>query len=591
MSTLQPSEFARAFSEAVETARHRLDKLKKELAHDCGMRPDRFSHLQSGMRRPTHKEVVQIGRGLRLDEAATNRLLETAGFPPLSSEEDQAEDVSELVGRLPEPERPIARAEIEHDLQLVRRAWALYGSWQAENQARDWADASGRRADGIELYWELRAMAARVLGQVNLAAAAASPHLNRLAEAEQQCQEGLEAVTTSGSRPFQVMLLARLASIRRLRSDYEGAGHLYERALGVIDDWRRDDGAPARQRRDNEAWRVHWTARVRRMQGTLELFKGQPADALGRLETSLEHFKSSRHRDELAQVCYGLGWAHGLRGDVERAASWDRRGLEHAMEHNRATGREDQRSLLQGHLYLGGDYLDLQDLPRARAHLEQAQRLAGQRSLSQYHEVGRVHLLLGKLQMLEGDFERAHATLRTALEFFSAREEQVLLATAHNAMGDLYLRMGQGSLHRALDGYQRALRAARASRPPNTYYECAALVNICRVRVREALPGPELAGVDPASETGQPVEKLLVSTRELGRLHGYRNHRARLAVVQADWALRRGDRDTAVRLADDAIHMAHNFSPQLLSEVHADLAGIGLPRELTVVVVRGDDEG
>src|SRR5262249_9518282 len=152
---------------------------------------------------------------------------------------------------------------------------------------------------------------------VNLTVSAADPHLNRLAEAEARCEEGLEAAVVAGSGPFEVMLLTRLASIKRLRSDYAGACGLYERALQVLDALAAENAADASRPFERQVWRTHWRARIQRMQGVLELFQGHPQRALRELEASLEHFRDSEHWEELSQVSYGLGWAHGLRGDVE----------------------------------------------------------------------------------------------------------------------------------------------------------------------------------------------------------------------------------------------------------------------------------
>src|SRR5437879_5861493 len=95
--------FAKAFRQAVTDATQRLGKLKKELARDSDMRADRFSHLQSGLRRPTHREVLRIAKGLRLNEAATNRLLEAAGFGRLSRPPAELRTASDLVSGLGEP--------------------------------------------------------------------------------------------------------------------------------------------------------------------------------------------------------------------------------------------------------------------------------------------------------------------------------------------------------------------------------------------------------------------------------------------------------------------------------------------------------
>jgi tetratricopeptide (TPR) repeat protein len=578
------SAFVAQLEDLVAEATRDRRKLKKQLASDFRMRPDRLSHLLAGRRRPTEQEVLDISRGLRLDEPRTRRLREAAGFrsPAGGPEVGPVVDVLDRLGSI---EQAVARDEMELDLALVRQAWGHYVDSQARNQARDWGDASQRHREGLELYWRLRATAARFLGQVHLAASAADPHVNRVAEAEARCEEGLQAATMARSRPFEVMLMARLASIRRLRSDYEAAGKLYERALEALDGWAAEDDRDA-SRPANEAWRDHWRARIQRMQGVLELFQGHPARALRKLETSRVHFERDGHLEELAQVCYGLGWAHGLRGDLEEAASWDRRGLEYTELGNRNRGREDERSLLQGHLYLGGDYLDLDDLANARDHLENARDLAQRPHLSQYHEVGRVHLLLGKLEMGEGSFERAQPHLQTALDFFGGREERTLLATAHNTMGDFHLLQGGLHLQRAIDHYARALAAARACRPSNAYYECAALVNLCRARIGAGLPAAELSSQrdgPSGSEREWDVDTVITHARELSRMHRYLNHRSRLAVLEAEWARRRGDDVAARDAARTALHAAHNFSVHLLSKVSSELSMLGLPHRLSDV--------
>jgi tetratricopeptide (TPR) repeat protein len=576
-----PADFASVFREAITEAQARLGgKLKKELARDCGLRPDRFSHLQSGLRRPSRQDVLGIVRGLRLDEAAAGRLLRAAGFPPLSEQSVALDEAAGVADRLGDPERALAQFEVEADLARIRRAWLHYVTVQSHNQDRQWAGASDLHDQGMEHYWALRAMAARYLAQVSQATATARAHLNRLPEAEARCHEGLAAARASGSMPFQVMLLTRLGSIQRLRSNYEGAEKRYEEALAILESWASSgDDATGR------AWRAHWTARIQRMQGWLELFLGHPRRALEKLEASLSHFKRVRHRYELAQVCYGMGWANTLRGNVEAAISWNRQGLDHAVEHNRQSGRADDRSILQGNLYLGGDHLDVNDLATARRYLEEAARLGADRRLREYHEVGRVRLLLGRLETRERRWEAAHGHLRAALEFFDNQEEQVLIATAHNEFGDFFLASSGGrDIQRAAHHYQKALDAARASRPQSSYYECAALVNLARVRVRGGLASAELTGIRddlPNSESGWDVDRVIGKARAIGGEHGYRNHLARLAVVEAELALQRGDLAGASRAAGDALHVAHNFSLLVLGEVREQLRGLGgLPEEL-----------
>ena len=168
----------------------------------------------------------------------------------------------------------------------------------------------------------------------------------------------------------------------------------------------------------------------------------------------------------------------------------------------------------------------------------------------------------------------------------------MLLATAHNEMGDFHLRQGGHHLQRALDHYSRALVAARATRPPNTYYECAALVNICRAHIRAGLPAAELVtrrdGPLRSEEIGD-VQTLIAEARMLGQTHRYRQHLARLAVLEAEWALKRGDQPSAQRAAGAAIHLAHNFSPHLLNEVSVDLNRLALPHGLAGVLLADAD--
>lgn len=580
--------FAKPFREAVDNALRRTGKLKKQLASDCGMRADRFSHLQSGSRKPTYDEVLKIGHGLRLDGATVDGLLVAAGYPRQALQPGQAPDGPVLVRRLGEPERGVARAEIDQDMALVRSAWDHYVGLQSDVEAHEWERARAGYDKGIDLYWRLRAMAARFLAQVNLAAAAAEPHLNRLVEAEAKCVEGIQAAEIGRSRPFEIMLLTRHASIKRLRSDYGEAARLYDRALSTIDAWTGEDSRDSPGYTNRQAWRAHWTARIQRIYGVLELFKGNPTEAMHRLKPSLEHFKNGDHLDELAQVYYGLGWANGLLGHLERAASYDQQGLSCAQRHNQVIAREDDRALLQGHLYLGGDFLDLGELPDARTHLEEAAKVAQHEGLRPYHEVGRVHLLRGELEMKSGALDHAFPHLQTGLEFFSSREEQGLLSAAHNYMGDYYLLRGGADIPRALMHYSRALRAARSCRPPNPYYECAALLNMCRIRIQHDLPAPERAHQDPP-EVEWDVDGLLGQARALARAHGYRNHRGRLALLEAESALKRGDRANAERAAVDASAIAHNFSAHLLGEVRSQLRRMGLP-DLTDAPVAAPDE-
>jgi tetratricopeptide (TPR) repeat protein len=344
--------------------------------------------------------------------------------------------------------------------------------------------------------------------------------------------------------------------------------------LEVLKTWAVESVASGHHRPQEVNLRAHWRARIQRMQGTLELHHGRPVRALQRLGASLKHFEASEHWEELSQVCYALGWAHGLLGDVMQAISWDRHGLEYAELWNRTSGRDNSRLLLQGQLYLGGHYLDVNDFARSRDHLQQADALAQAPRLGQYSDVGRVSLLLGRLSIREGKLEQAHPHLQTALDFFAGRPEHGILAAVHNVMGDFYLANGGPHRQNALDHYSLALVATRARRAPNTYYECAAMFNICRARIgadREASAG---------SEGAHGVETLLGRACKIGHAHQYHNHLARLAVLQAEWALQNGNASAARKAAQEAVHQANAFGRHLLTEVCNYLGSLGLPHSL-----------
>jgi transcriptional regulator with XRE-family HTH domain len=85
MSDERSVSFAACFTGLLEDACRRLGKQKKELAFSSGVRPDYFSKLQRGDRRPHDPDVViRIAAALHLDLSATNHLLEAAGFQPLA---------------------------------------------------------------------------------------------------------------------------------------------------------------------------------------------------------------------------------------------------------------------------------------------------------------------------------------------------------------------------------------------------------------------------------------------------------------------------------------------------------------------------
>jgi tetratricopeptide (TPR) repeat protein len=582
-----PSAFAALLRTTITDACRRTGKLKKELARDCGVRPDRLSHLQNGLRKPAHREVMSIARGLGLDEHARSGLLEAAGFDPLTGHEIAPSSTAALLTRLSKPEQTVARAEAEQDVQVITQAWDLCIGVRIHNQVREWDDASRLNKHGDDHYWALQALAMRVRAQLCLADATSLQYQNRLAEAESKCVEGLVWATDVAAERFRAMLLTRLGSIKRVQSDYEEADGRYVEALAVLDDWERDDVGSDADHDARHAWRGYWRARVQRMRGLVELFKGRPQEALARIGPSFEHFKRSQHHDELAQVRYAQGWACGLRGEFEAAKSFNQLGLECARTHVEIGGHEDDRLLLQGHLYLGGNHLDLNELPPARNELERALEYTKRRRLIHYLDGGRVYRLLGKLEMKEKAWDRAHEHLQAALAFYSSHEERVLMATAHNAMGDFYLeRPGVAHRHRALDHYLKALDWARTSRPPNLYYQCASMLNIARARVMTGVPDVGTAdrrAMQVPSEAAWHFEALLDEIRRVGQTHGYRNHLARLAVVEAEYALILGDAARADTAAATALHLGNNFSPLLVAEVHGRLAGLGLTHELRSV--------
>ncbi len=578
----QSNVFARVFAEAVEFAGRRDGKLKKQLAAACDLRPDRFSHLLSGRRPPTNaRMVVQIARGLRLDDAWTNRLLEAAGFDPILS--PPTEGSAQLVSRLGEPERTIAQGEIERDIELIRGAWDHYVSLQSHIQAREWVDASNLFQYGLDQYWRLRAAAERYLAQVYFSAATSRYYTNRLREAQELCELGLDAARAADSRMFKAMLLVRLAGIERLHSDYTAAFQKYDAALEVLADWESQEQTAELSPRDREErreWRTHWQARIGRKRCSLLIQMGQPDMAERELKPIVEHFRRVGHHYELSQTLFGLGWAKSQLGDLDTAISIYAEGMEHAEAHSEARGHLDVLPLLRGRLYLGTSHIETGDLDRAREELVAAMQLADRPPLRDYQEAGRVYVQLGRLHLEKGEWAEARKHLIRALEFSAIREDKILLAQAHNVMGWYHLRAG-GPPHveRALDEYQRALAAARASRPSSRYYECAALVNICTARLRGGPPAVERVQRRPsAPEVEWEIDELIEATREIGRERGYFGHLARLALLEAEWALRGDDRERAGRAADDAHHCSRNYNRYLQRTVDRRLRDLGLPR-------------
>ncbi len=269
---------------------------------------------------------------------------------------------------------------------------------------------------------------------------------------------------------FQVMLLARMASIQRHRSQFEEAIGRYEEALQVLDDWEVSERTIDVGRgswHDRQDWRAHWLARIGRKRANVLLLMGQPREAERVLRPVIEHFRHGGHAYELAQTLFSLGWAKNSLGDLDAAVSLYRDGMQNAEAHSMAHP-EDRLPLLQGHLYLGSSSIDRGDVELAEVELRAALALADNAPLRDYREVGRVHQQLGRLHLVRDELVEARKQLTRAYEFCASREDKIQLAQTHNVMGAYQLAaQGPARVERAMRAFALALGAARACRPPS----------------------------------------------------------------------------------------------------------------------------
>jgi len=335
-----------------------------------------------------------------------------------------------------------------------------------------------------------------------------------------------------------------------------------------------------RDREEHHHWRMHWRARIGRKQGTTLIQMGRSDDAERELKQVVEYFRRVGHAYELSQTLFGLGWAKSQLGDVDAAHSLYLEGMEHAQAHSEARGYQDVVPSLRGHLYLGIIYIEQGELERAEAELKEALALADRPPLHVYQEAGRVYFQLGRLHLVRGQRPEALKHLVRALDFSATREDKILLSQTHNVMGWYHLGAGGPShAQRAMYEFGEALAAARASKPGSPYYECAALVNICTVRLRGGVGVVERApGRPPGAETEWEVGDLIQAAREIGRERGYFGHLARLALLEAEWALGQGYLERASGAADDAHLFARNYNRYLQRTVDLRLVELGLAR-------------
>ncbi|HUS16947.1 MAG TPA: AAA family ATPase [Chloroflexia bacterium] len=184
------------------------------------------------------------------------------------------------------------------------------------------------------------------------------------------------------------------------------------------------------------------TARLHRLQGTLQLMLGNYPAAIARLESVLPILKAGgaiRDWDEASRM---LGLAHQLQGHLDKAGEYFEQVLYAAQL------RGDQGKIVEARNALGYVALQQGNLPRAESHLRDAQAIIEQRNL----QVALPPVLnsLGDTFRARGDTQTAEGLYARSREL-SARNEQALeLGQALCGLAELALTAGASDQAKAL---------------------------------------------------------------------------------------------------------------------------------------------
>ncbi|HLZ25395.1 MAG TPA: helix-turn-helix domain-containing protein [Ktedonobacterales bacterium] len=570
--------FADLLRRVVADYKPRTRRHKQDIAEALGYSPSMVSHLLAGRRPVKDREaVLKIAHVLDVREVPViNELLRSAGYLALSQDEVEgrlpkaqafADSVARAaVGALAAPEHDLFYEAVNRNMLLAEQAWEHYVGMRDALYRREWSAVTSDVTHGVKTYyWPLRQEAARLLAHFKAVEATALHHQDDSDGAIAACFEGLRAAEVAEDPMAQCMLFVRLASIEKLRGRFNVARQHYQDATRVLDSWQAAGGHSAKQ------WCAHWRERVRRKEASLLLFQGRAKEALRELRQSQCYFAA--HQYELSQVLYSLGWARNLLGDWDEALEHHKRGLEITYALNDARGDWlDYRSLLQGYLYIGGDYLQRHDYAQAEDNLHTALGFVrGQNGIpDSYHEVGRIYLLLGQCFIATDRLQSAWEIIDKGLRFYQGKHDPVRLANAYNIIGDWHL--ANGAPKQALEAYEHALISAQQSEPAALYYAIAARIKHCLALLR-------------GQEDTEVIRTELKVAEESCLTNQYWQHLARLKVVEAELCLREHNAKEVSAAITEAFSAARRFNGYLVEEVNVQLEALPVDKKLLSAIV------
>lgn len=564
--------------EFVERRVRQSRERKRDIAARCGYKPSSFSQLMSGRLKAPRSSgtIITIAKALELDLSDTNRLLVAAGFSPVSVLEQVLDlEPAEHLGRaldgyassLAAPDREALAELMKQDATALVGAWKGYLALRDDLYARLWPKLSEQMPQRYhDLYWPLRRLAARFYSHLALLEAASEHHTGAYSKALRAAGAALDAARIAEEPMVHCRCHVRLADINKALGHFTTAEEHYRAALEILDGWI--DKTPVQS-----DWVMHWQARIGRKWATLYLFRGQPERAVPLLDDCIATFRRLGSDYELSRANYALGWAYSHLGRWEGALALYKQGLglTEKLSEQREDGRSDPRQLLEGYLCLATVHWQLasqapEHYEQMEEYLEQARVLLEGEAAKKwggdvYHEVGRYHLLWGRLQQAYGGtsgFEAARQAFARGIAFHLGQERRdpARLASLHIAAG--LLEQQDGKPEAALTKFEEARRWAESSDPPNTYYLANVSVYTCAIQLKSE----EFAAVRTALIT--QARKACLGGRYWGSL-------AYLELICAKDAAQRIDEQAILRHSVQALVAAAKFNGQAVRQVEGDL--------------------
>ncbi len=163
---------------------------------------------------------------------------------------------------------------------------------------------------------------------------------------------------------------------------------------------------------------------------------------------ALETARRSTPRD-LAPVQLALASIHRARGDVKEAIRTDEEALDAALE----SGVQEAAAVARN--YLGLDHMAFGEADPAREALEASQAFFT--GTGAVDDEARLHVDLGRLDYMEGDYRSAAEHLGKALEQYRKTGQPVGEGIAESGLGRVLLARGEAG--RSLESHERALAA------------------------------------------------------------------------------------------------------------------------------------